>query len=125
MLKIIAALMMCLAGNAAMAQDSAIGNETPTADQANDKAEATTVAAVKEEPKEEKEFQPPQGFQTKKRGAKVLYCKKDRDIGTRFVTEKCYDETQMREYLLARDTQRRDVERTRSMCVNAAVCSNP
>jgi hypothetical protein len=55
----------------------------------------------------------------------VLYCKRDRETGTRFTTEKCYDESQMREYLLALEIQKRDIDRIRSTCVNASVCAPP
>ena len=84
MLKFIAACLLSMAAQVVLAQDSAIADETPTADQANDKAAVATVAAVKEEPADDKEFRPPPGFQTKKRGELVLYCKRDRETGTRF-----------------------------------------
>jgi hypothetical protein len=122
MLKMIGALLMCLAANIALAQDSAIGNETPASDQASAKAEAETTAAVKED---KDEFKPPPGFLTKKRGKLVVYCMKDRTTGTRFVTEKCYDEAQMHEYLLAREIQNRDIDRIRSTCATSTVCSPP
>ena len=79
--------------------------------------------AAKEEEKDA-EFKPPPGFLTKKRGEMVVYCKKDRETGTRFVTEKCLDEAQMREYLLALQIQKRDVDRIRSTCSTASVCAN-
>jgi hypothetical protein len=106
---------------AALAQDSPIGNETPAAEQAADKA--TSEATARAEPAEEKPFTPPPGFQTKKRGNLVLYCKRDRETGTRFATEKCYDEDQVREYMLALEIQKRDIDRIRSTCANAAVCA--
>lgn len=121
MLKIIGALVMSLAAGIALGQDSSTGNETPAADQANDKTEAKTTAAAKEE---EKVFKPPPGFQTKKRGNLVLYCRKETTVGTRFATERCYDEAQMHEYLLALEIQKRDVERIRSTCTTAATCSS-
>ena len=114
-----------MAAQVVLAQDSAIADETPTADQANDKAAVATVAAVKEEPADEQEFRPPPGFLTKKRGELVVYCKKDRETGTRFVTEKCLDEAQMREYLLSLAEQKRNIDRIRSTCATSAVCANP
>ena len=121
MLKMIGALLMSLAAGIALGQDSAIGNDTPAADQAKDKAEAKTTAAAKEEGRE---FKPPPGFVTKKRGALVVYCMKDRTTGTRFATEKCYDEAQMHEYLLALEIQKRDIDRIRSTCATAATCAH-
>jgi hypothetical protein len=103
-----------------MAQDSPIGNETPSAEQATDKAAARTTDTA--DARQDHEFKPPPGFLTKKRGKLTLYCKKDRTTGTRFATEKCYDEDQMHEYLLVLEIQKRDVERIRSTCTTAAVC---
>jgi hypothetical protein len=115
MLKIIGAIALCLSAQVVLAQDSAIADETPTADLANDNAEIA----------KDEEFKPPPGFLTKKRGELVVYCKKDRETGTRFVTEKCLDEAQMREYLLALQIQKRDIDRIRSTCSTASVCANP
>ena len=74
---------------------------------ATDQAPAAEAAA---------EFKPPPGFKTKKRGKLVLYCMKDSTVGTRFKTEKCYDESQMRDYLAAQQEQKRDIERVRNTC---------
>ena len=80
-------------------------------------AEETETAA--EQPKAaaaDEEFQPPPGFKTKKRGELVLYCIQDSTVGTRFKTEKCYDEAQLRDYLVAQQENKRDIERVRNTC---------
>ena len=64
----------------------------------------------------ETEFKPPPGFKTKRRGKLVVYCIKDSTVGTRFQTEKCYDQAQMRDYLAAQQEQKRDIERVRNTC---------
>ena len=46
--------------------------------------------------KEAEVFKPPPGFKTRKRGDLVLYCQTDATVGTRFKTEKCYNEEQLR-----------------------------
>lgn len=116
----LAVLMAFLAG-AALAQDgdSAIGNETPTADQAQDKTETDTA----DEAKEPEEFKIPAGYQAKKRGKKVVYCKKSMESGTRFSQEKCYDETQLREMELAREQEQSTFEQNRKVCSNLESCS--
>lgn len=111
---------MSLVAGVALAQESAIGNETPAADQAKDEAESATAAAAKE-----KEFKPPPGFKTKKRGKITLYCIRDSTVGTRFKTEKCYDEEQMKAYMLAREQNNRDFDQRRAVCSNPAVCAPP
>lgn len=99
MTRTITALVLCLLAQAGLAQDSV---ETDA-----------------------KEFKPPRGFQTKKRGDLVLYCKRDSTIGTRFKTEKCYDEKQMREYMLALEMQKNDVDRIRATCGGGTTCNLP
>jgi hypothetical protein len=42
-----------------------------------------------------------------KRGEIVVYCYKDATVGTRFKTRKCYNEEQLRVYLLAFESQQR------------------
>ncbi len=41
---------------------------------------------------------------------------RDSTVGTRFKTEKCYDEAQMRDYLVARHENKRDIDRVRNIC---------
>jgi hypothetical protein len=113
-------ILMCLAVTAAQSQDSPVGNETPAAEQAPDKAISKTTADAADK---DKTFTPPPGFQTKKRGELLLYCKRDRETGTRFTTEKCYDEDQVREYILAMEVQKRDLDRIRSTCATASTCA--
>lgn len=124
MQKILTALAACLFASVALAQDAAIGNETPAADVASDKAVSEkAVEAAATGDKKDSNFTPPVGFVTKKRGPLTLYCKKDRETGSRFTTERCYDEAQMREYMLTLEQQKRDIDRIRSTCATAAVCA--
>jgi hypothetical protein len=104
--------------------------ETATA--ADAQAEAARASETTEPEKAETDaaaqpgteaFVPPPGFKTKKQGALTLYCKRDSTVGTRFKTEKCYNEAQMKDYLLALEEQKRDIDRIRNTCANAAVCA--
>ena len=89
---------------AAQDSDSAIGNETLTADQAQDKAETATAA----EAKEPEVFTPPPGYKARKRGNKVVYCKKDMQSGTRFASEQCHDEAQLKLLVLEQEKDQAD-----------------
>ena len=102
----------------AQASDSAIGNETATADQAQDKAETETA----DEAKEPEEFKVPAGYRAKKRGKKVVYCKKDMESGTRFAQERCYDEVQLKEIELAREEGNATFDQSRKICSNLEAC---
>lgn len=112
-------LMAFLAGTAfAQDGDSAIGNETPTADQSQDKAKTETA----DEAKEPEEFKIPAGYQAKKRGKKVVYCKKAMESGTRFSQEKCYDEAQLREMEVAHEQDQTKFDQSRKLCSNLEAC---
>lgn len=121
MIKLFYTCMLSLVAGVALGQESAIGDDTPTADQSKDKVE--TVAAV--DAKAGDEFEPPPGYKTKKRGKITLYCIKDSTVGTRFQTEKCYDEDQIRAMLLAREQNNRDFDKSRATCSNPAICTAP
>ena len=53
------------------------------------------------------DFELPAGFKAVKRGEIVVYCYKDATVGTRFKTRKCYNEEQLRVYILASESQQR------------------
>ena len=116
----LAVLMGLVSGFAVAADnDSAIGNETPTADQAQDKAEADTT----DEAKPEEPFKVPAGYQAKKRGKKMVYCKKAMESGTRFSQEKCYSEETLRAMEAERDQDQVTLDQTRKVCGTAESCS--
>ena len=75
-----------------------------------------TGVVIADEPVGDKLFKPPPGFATKKRGELVLYCIKDSVVGTRFKTERCFSEAQVRDYLAAQQENKRDIDRIRSTC---------
>ena len=115
----LAVLMGLVSGFAFAADnDSAIGNETPTADQAQDKAEADTT----DEAKPEEPFKVPAGYQPKKRGKKMVYCKKAMESGTRFSQEKCYSEETLRAMEAERDQDQVTLDQSRKVCGTAESC---
>jgi hypothetical protein len=116
----LAILMAIVAGTAfAGDSDSAIGNETPTADQAQDKTESETT----EDAKPEEPFKVPAGYQAKKRGKKTVYCKKAMESGTRFSQEKCYSEEQLRAQEADREQDQADFDQNRKVCGGLESCS--
>ena len=106
-------------GATALAEPTAIGNEIPTSEQASDKtaAESTDFAS------EPEPFRVPAGYQAKKRGKKVVYCKKSMDSGTRFSQEKCYSEEQLREMSVEREREQANFDQTRKVCASPEACS--
>jgi hypothetical protein len=115
MVKIIVVLALSLTGQSSFAQDQATPTDAPKANPTGTKAPTQESISASEEKKEE-EFKPPRGFKTKKRGDLVLYCQTDATVGTRFKTEKCYNEEQLRAYILVLEAQKRDVDRIRTNC---------
>lgn len=84
-------------------------------DKSSDDAKAPDETAT-EESTPKQAFKPPPGFRSKKRGGVLVYCIKDRSLGSRFQSEKCYDEQGVKDYLLARDENKRDIDQRRSIC---------
>ncbi len=116
----LAILVAMLAGaGAAQASGSAIGNETATADQAQDTAETDTA----DEAKEPEEFKVPAGYRARKRGKKMVYCKSDMESGTRFAKERCFDEAQLRQQELAREQENSTLEQSRRVCATTETCA--
>lgn len=122
MLKVIGLITITLAAFVAQGQDSGTADKATNAEPASANAAVPAKSAAEEA---KKPFTPPPGFQTRKRGDLVLYCKRDATLGTRFKTEKCYDEAQMREYLLALEQQKLDVDRIRGTCGGGETCAMP
>ena len=120
MLKFIGALCLSLAAQGALAQDTAVADETPAAEQASEKVESKSMAAATED---DKQFKPPVGFQTRKRGELTLYCKREATVGTRFKTEKCYSEDQVRDYIIAQQENKRDIDKIRNTCGGGTACA--
>jgi hypothetical protein len=115
----LAFLMVLLSGTAFAGDgDNAIGNETPTAEQAQDKAEAESVdGAQAPEP-----FKVPVGYQAKKRGSKTVYCKKGVESGTRFTQEKCYSEETLRAMEAKQAEEQVNLDQSRKVCANTESC---
>jgi hypothetical protein len=120
MSRFLMAILLAMSAQLAFAQESAVADAKPASDQPAAKADAAVTASAAKPA--EREFKPPPGFYTKKRGALKVYCKKDSEIGSRFVTEKCLTEEQMHDYLLALEIQKQDVDRIRSTCGTAGAC---
>lgn len=114
-------LMVVLGSGAAFMESSAIGSEPPDSTPVAAKPEATAEPVAEKA----KEFKPPPGFRTKKRGKFTLYCKREAPMGTRLKSEICLDEDQMRDYMLALSENKRDIDRIRAICSNPCACGQP
>jgi hypothetical protein len=125
MLKPVLTIVMTLFVGLALAEDStcAIGDETASADQGKEKAEAPPAEA-EAKPREAQEMVLPAGFKARKRGKLTLYCIRGKATGTRFPTESCYDEPGLRDYILKREASNREFEQNRAICSNPATCGS-
>jgi hypothetical protein len=69
------------------------------------------------------EFKIPRGFRAKKRGDATVYCRKETPLGSRFQTEKCYDEAGLRQLQLADLEKTEMLERIRA-CGTSSCSAN-
>ena len=81
-----------------------------------------STESAKPESRRESEYKPPPGYRTRKRGDKVVYCKKISIPDSRLMTEKCYDEMQLRDIELQMEQQRDDLEQRRRLCTTPTSC---
>jgi hypothetical protein len=121
MMKLVLLGTIMLATLPALAQEPGTADEAKAADMVADNAD--DIESSKAADPGTEAFVPPPGFKTKKHGKLTVYCMRDSTVGTRFKTEKCYDESQMRDYLAAQQEQKRDIERVRSTCGTGSVCA--
>lgn len=117
-LRIAAAVALALGLGLGLAQAGAFSADPPKADAPEAKAAVTAKA-------ETDELKPPPGWKKKKRGKFMLYCKNEAPMGTRIKAETCYDEDGMRNYMLALQENKGDIDRIRSTCSNICVCGDP
>jgi hypothetical protein len=119
-LRHLGALIVSLAATAALGLP--LADDTPASAEKKQPAEAEVAADKDEIPFEERL---PPGFKVKKRGKFTLYCKSDTPLGTRFKSETCYDEPNMRAYMLALQENKVDIDRIRNICSNPCACGDP
>lgn len=112
------ALGMILGIGMAAVNASAAGSEPP--DATTDAAKP--VAAAESAAEKMGPLTPSPGFKMKRRGKYLLYCKREAPMGTRLKSETCFDEQQIRNYLLALEAGKVDIDRTRAICSNSCVC---
>ncbi len=117
---ILMVLWLAVAADAA-AEDPAppVADQAKTTAPAKDKAESELAATAKDD----EEFELPPGFKARKRGDVTVYCIKGLSTGTRFKTESCYDKDQLHDYLLAREQNNADFNRSRAVCSTSAICA--
>ena len=116
---VIATLVACMG---IWALEAGAISDDPTRDKPVETKSATSAEAANSPTGE---LVPSPGFVKKKRGNHVLYCKRDTTVGTRIKTENCYDEQQVRDYMLALKETKHSVDRIRNSCANICVCGSP
>ena len=89
------------------------------------KPEQPDVAKTEPVPAEAaKEFVPPDGWRSKKRGEFTVYCRKDQVKGTRIPAEVCYDEAGLRAMLLRQIEDQKSVDQMRRICAGDSSCGS-
>ena len=121
MRRAVAVLAAILWIGAPVDESGATAGEPPDTAVAADRP-ATAAEADADKPQE---VTLPPGFKKKKRGKYTLYCKTESTTGSRFTFERCFDDAQLRDYILALQENKRDIDRIRSTCSNICTCGQP
>ncbi len=124
MLKLIAVFALGISASLALAHGPVSADETLQATAAAVAPKPDTAKAAVAGAETEQVTLPP-GFKPKKRGKYTLYCKTDTPIGTRFKQETCFDADQIRDYLIALQENKANVDRIRATCSNVCTCGQP
>lgn len=122
MLKLIAVFALVFSASLALAHGRVSADETVPATAAAPKADAAKAAVAGAETEQ---VTLPPGFKPKKRGKYTLYCRTDTPIGTRFKHETCFDKDQIRDYLIALQENKSNVDRIRATCSTRCACGQP
>lgn len=115
----IAAIVILLASGLG----GAFGEDPPRSDAPKDQKAEAKVASTTADAEEELKLPP--GWKKTKRGKHTLYCKTEAPMGTRLKSTTCYDRDNMRNYILALQENKSDVDRIRSTCSNLCTCGDP
>ena len=68
-------------------------------------------------------FKPPSGYKQKKLGANTVYCKKDTLLGSRFPTEFCFTEDELKEIERRGEDMRLNKQKQSQVCAGGG-CNN-
>lgn len=80
------------------------------------------IAVAEDKKKDAEPLKLPPGFKAKKRGKYTVYCQKDTPMGSRFPSEKCYDERGMRDYIADQRENQKQVDQMRRICGSMEAC---
>ena len=104
----------CASQPAAPTADAAPATSQPT----SKASEADTASAM------EKRFQEvARSYKTVKRDGKILYCKREKMIGSTIPTMQCYTETQLRNQIEATEELKKRMRRGGGPCVQTGGCA--
>ncbi len=115
-------LLVATAGFASPPDTDTKGADSPTSanpamtigDEAN--------AVVKQDAAQEAKFRTPPGYKKKKRGDKIMYCRSETPIGTRFAQEYCFTQNQLERIEKSKQGMQDDVAMRQRMCTTQTAC---
>jgi hypothetical protein len=106
------------------AETAAAAKAAPAEDKPADTKPVDAAASAAAKADADDDFVIPPGFKERKRGKYTVYCRKDPVMGTRFQSERCYDEKGIRDYLLAQRENQENIDRMRRVCSTQGACGS-
>ena len=79
-------------------------------------APATKAASAPATAQTEPAFKPPSGYKTKMKDGDKKYCRSDVTLGSRFPTETCYTEDELKQFLAETAAQRQEMMQHQAIC---------
>ena len=71
-----------------------------------------------------KAFRPPAGYRPKRVNGEQVWCAKLVVLGSKFPTEDCRNEAELRELIRTRESMRTDIEQRTRVCASAGGCAS-
>ena len=85
-------------------------------------AVAAPAAAAPVAARVAEEFRPPSGYKKKTRDGTQVYCRKETQVGTRFLTEYCFTQNDLERIDKIKRSIQQDHSTRTKMCTSRAVC---
>jgi len=115
-----AGLVFLLYSFVAIAGEPQPASSAPETEEAHMKNAADEHAAQEPEETPQRDFKAPAGYKKKTKRGSTFYCRTETPVGTRFPTEYCFTEDQLRRMEAANQHMRDDVAHRQQTCAGSS-----
>ena len=115
-------LLVATVGFASPPDEDTKGADSPTSANPTMTIGDEANAVVEQDAAQEAKFRTPPGYKKKKRGDKIMYCRSETPIGTRFAQEYCFTQNQLERIEKSKQGMQDDLAMRQRMCTTQTAC---